>query len=56
MSDKELLNSKTEMIENKFFDFSPLSIFFFILKILLAVVLWRFIMTIINLIKLRSSK
>lgn len=56
MSDKELLTSKTELIENKAFDFTPLSIFYLVLKILLALVLWRFVMTIINVIKLKLSK
>lgn len=56
MSDKELLTSKTEVIENKMFEFTPLSVFFLILKLIFAVIIWRFIMTIINIVKLKSAR
>lgn len=56
MSDKELLTAKTQIIENKAFEFTTLSILLFIIKIIFAVIIWRVIMTFINIVKIKSNK
>lgn len=56
MSDKDLINNKTEFIESKGINITPKSAFFFTLKLLIAVILWRFIMTLINILKIKKNK
>lgn len=56
VSDKELLGAEVTDIQKKGFNITPLGAFSFALKILLGLIIWRFLMTLINLIILRIRK
>ncbi|BEP29907.1 D-alanyl-D-alanine carboxypeptidase family protein [Helicovermis profundi] len=56
ITDKPLLSDKTINLANSNNKISKTTVLFIILKVLLAIIIWRFIMTLINLIKRKFIK